>query len=173
MTFACGTGRIITTDTKPTETIVFGKLTIESSKELVNNKILMHFNERLWGKNAVWLDENGFFYMRMPLGDNFIALLEYREKMGFFKNIPDNYVSINVPSSDIVYYIGDISFTWTPSKTDQRQSGGALGVVIEANEKGEKILVTVKETDSTIDYFKQKFPDNKKLIVKQLATVDK
>lgn len=173
MTFACGTGRIMTTDTKSTETIVFGKLTIESSKPLINNKILIHFNERLWGKNAVWLDENGFFYTKLPLGNNFIALLEYRDKMGFYKNIPDNYVSINLPSSDTVYYIGDINFTWTPSKTDQRQSGGALGVVIEANEKGEKILVTVKETDSTRNYFKQKFPDNKKQILKKLATVYK
>ena len=173
MSLGCGTGRIITTETKTNETIVFGKLTIESSKALKNNKILMHFNERMWAKNAVWLDENGYFYMKMPVGKNFIALLEYRVGMGYYKNIPDNFVTINVPLTDKVYYIGDINFTWTPTDDDQRNGGGAMGAIKEAKKEGEKILITTKESETTINYFKQKFPDNKKEIIVQTASVNK
>jgi hypothetical protein len=170
---SCGTGRIITTETKRNETIVFGKLTIESSKALKNNKILMHFNERMWAKNAVWLDDSGYFYMKMPVGKNFIALLEYREGMGFHKNIPDNYVTINVPLTDKVYYIGDINFIWTPTDADRQKGGGAMGAIIEAKKEGKKILVTTKESETTINYFKQKFPNNTKEIITQTASVNK
>ncbi|OAV67479.1 hypothetical protein Barb4_02449 [Bacteroidales bacterium Barb4] len=169
MTFSCGSGRIATTETKQTETIVFGKLTIESDKALINKKILMHFNERLWGKHAVWLDESGYFYLKMPLGNNFIALLEYRDG-GYYKNIPDNYISINVPLTDKIYYIGDISLVWTPSATDKRNNaGGVVGVLAEASKKGEKVNVSVSESDAAINYFKQMFPNNEKEIITSLA----
>ena len=170
--FSCGSGRIVTTETKPTETIVFGKLTIKSSTPIENKKVLIHFNERLWAKNAVWLDENGIFYLKMPLGSNFLALVEYREG-NFYKNIPDNYISIDVPLSDKIYYIGDIDLDWTPSKSDKRQNTGGIVVALsEANKKGEKIEVVVNSSDKTIAYFKQLFSNNTKEIVTQLIKIE-
>ncbi|MDR1583290.1 MAG: hypothetical protein LBS55_08550, partial [Prevotellaceae bacterium] len=173
MATSCGTGRIVTTETKTNETIVFGKLNVISENPLENKKLLMHFNERLWAKNAVWLDEQGYFYMKMPLGKNFIALLEYRDGNGYYKNIPDNYLSIDVLSTENVYCIGDINITWTPDKSDKRKSGGVAGVVGESKKEGEKLPVIVEKSDATIDYFKQKFPNNKKEIVLSLVTIDK
>lgn len=171
--FSCSSGKLITTETKANETIIFGKLNIKSDKLLENKKILMHFNERLWAKNAVWLDENGFFCLKMPLGNNFIALVEYRDEGGFYKNIPDNYVSINVPLSDKIYYIGDIDLDWTPSKSDKRQNTGGIAVTLgESKKEGEKMDVVVKNSDETIIYFKQLFPDNKKEIVIELTKVE-
>jgi hypothetical protein len=171
MTFACGTERTVTTDTKPKSTIVFGKLIIEPGEALINSKTLIHSSEQRRGTSSVWLDKNGFFYMKLPLGTSFISLIESQKEMGFILTKTDSFISIIVPSLDNVYYIGDISFTWTPSRTDQRQSEEALGVVIKGNKRGEYFIVSVKETDSTLDYFSQKFPNNKKPIVKQLATV--
>mgnify|MGYP006117190027 CR=1 FL=1 len=165
---SCSTGRITTTETKPNEAIIFGKLTFENSQELENKKILMHFNERLWGKYAVWLDDNGYFYMKLPLEKNHIALLEYREGIGFYKNIPENYISINIPDSDKIYYVGDIAFTWTPKDEDKRKQGGATGAIIEAKQDGNNIPVTINSTETTINYFRQKFPNNKKEIVTKL-----
>jgi hypothetical protein len=173
MLTSCGTGRIATTETKPNETIVFGKLDIVSEKPLNSQKVLVHFNERLWGKNAVRLDEQGYFYMKMPLGQNFIAMIEYLEGVIYYKNVPDNYLSIDVPFSENVYYIGDIHITWTPDKSDRRKNAGVIGVIAESNIKGEQLSVTVEQSDATIDYFKQKFPDNKKEIKISLITTDK
>ena len=132
---------------------------------------MIHFNERLWAKNAVWLDENGMFYLRMPLGSNFLALVEY--KGGYYKNIPDNYISINVPLSDKIYYIGNIDLYWTPSKPDKRQNtGGVIGALREAKKEGEKMEVVVNSSDKSIDYFKQLFPNNAKDIVTQLIKIE-
>lgn len=170
----CGSGRITTTTgTKPTETIVFGKLNIESDNQLENKKILLHFNERLWGKFAVWPDEEGYFYMKLPLGNNHIALLEYRDGIGFYKNIPENYVSIDLTESNSVYYIGDISFDWTPKEEDRRRQNGATGAVIEASQEGNKVPVVVSNNQKTINYFVQKFPENKKEILTELIKIEK
>jgi hypothetical protein len=111
--------------------------------------------------------------MKMPLGKNFIALIEYREGVGYYKNIPDNYLSIDVLSPDNVYCIGDIHITWTPDKSDLRKNAGAIGVIAESKEKGEQLPVSVEKSDATIDYFKQKFPDNKKEIKVNPVTVNK
>ncbi|MDR0581765.1 MAG: hypothetical protein LBG31_02260 [Prevotellaceae bacterium] len=169
--FSCGSGRIVTTETKPTETIIFGKFTINSKTPLKNKKVLIHFNERLWGKNAVWLDDNGYFYLKIPLGKNFIALVEYREGMGFYKNIPDNYATFDLSQNDKIYYIGDIELEWTPSKQDKRKAGGVVGAISEANKKGEKAGITIRDSKETIDYFKQLFPDNTKEIITQLTDI--
>ena len=172
LAFSCSTGRITTTETKSNEAIVFGKLTIESSRQLENKKTLMHFNERLWGKYAVWLDENGYFYTKLPLGENHIALLEYREGVGFYVNIPENYVSIDITDPNKIYYIGDINFTWTPDDKNKRKQGGATGVIIEAKQNGDYIPVTINKTETTIDYFNQMFPNNKKEIETKLMTLE-
>ena len=170
--FSCGSGRIATTETKPTETIVFGKLTIKSDTPIKNKYVWMHFNERLWGKNAAHLDENGYFYLKIPLGNNFLALVEYRDG-NYYKNIADNYVSINVPSSDKIYYIGDIDLIWTPSKSDKRQNtGGVIVALGEAKKKGERMEFVVNSSEKTIDYFKQLFPNNSKEIVTQLIRIE-
>lgn len=174
----CGSRRIkSTSDTKETETIIFGKVILKSNRELSNKRILMHFNERRFGKNAVWLDENGYFYMKIPLGTNHIALLEYREEMGYFKNILKDYCSVNVPYSDKVYYVGDITFDWTPSKSDERQTGtgifnGIQAANEEASQKGEKLPALVKNSQSTVEYFKKKFPENRKEIITELITIN-
>jgi len=169
--FSCSSKRIVITETKPTETIVFGKLTIKSDIPIENKKVLIHFNERLWAKNAAWLDENEMFYLRMPLGNNFLALVEYNGS--YYKNIPDNYISINVPLNDKIYYIGDIDLYWTPSKSDKRQNtGGVIGALKEAKKEGEKVEVVVNSSDKSIDYFKQLFPNNAKDIVTQLIKIE-
>ena len=50
--------------------------------------------------------------MKMPVGKHFIALLQYN---GFHKNIPDNYLTIDIKENKI-YYIGDIVLNWTIDK---------------------------------------------------------
>ncbi|GGG09236.1 hypothetical protein [Pontibacter amylolyticus] len=171
---SCSTGRIASTSgTKPSETIVFGKLSIDSTRPLDNKKILMHFNDRLWGKHSVWLDESGYFYTKLPLGSNFLALIEYRDNIGFYKNLPENYISINLPAADKIYYIGDITIDWTPvNLTDTRRNGGVAGVLAEAEKKGEYLPVSIENSERTINFFHQKFPDNTKEVLTELVRID-
>lgn len=170
----CSTGRIATTaNTKPNETIVFGKLTLDSSRPLASEKIVLHFNERLWGKHTVWLDESGYFYMKLPLGNHFLSLLEYRDNIGFYKNLPPNYISVNLTEPEKVYYIGDIYLTWTPVElADMRQNKGVVGAIAEAEKKGEYVPASVESSQQTVNFFKQKFIDNQKEIVTELVTIE-
>ena len=47
-----------------------------------------------------------------------------------------------------------------------------MGAVKDAKKPGEKISVTATTSEATINYFKQKFPDNKKEIITQIAKVN-
>jgi hypothetical protein len=165
-TFSC-VEKIKTTVTGPSETIVFGKLSFESSKPL-KKFIRMDFNYRISGKNSVIIDDNGYFYMKLPLGYNFISVVENGE---YYKSIYERYISVNVPLADKVYYVGDISMEWTPCGKDRRK-GGTIGVIKASKEIGVKIPVTVKATEASIKYFKEKFPDNQKEIVTSLITIE-
>lgn len=172
---SCKSGRIATTETKPTETIIFGKLTINSEKEINYKDIWIHFNERLWGKNITRLDEKGYFSVKLPLGHNDIAMLVYGRKN---KNIPKDYVSIDVEDSNTIYYVGDIVIGWKPSNKDRGNQwagalGGITGALVSANAKGDELPVKVTESNSTIQYFEQKFPENKKKIKTQLVIFNK
>lgn len=171
---SCKSGKITTTDTKPTETIVFGKLTINSEKEINYKDIWIHFNERLWGKNIARLDENGYFFAKLPIGHNNIAMLVYGRKN---KNIPKDYVSIDVEDSNVVYYIGDVFIDWKPSNKDRGATlagalGGVAGALIAANADGEQLPVKIIATDSTIQHFKEQYQENKKDIETQLMKLD-
>lgn len=173
--FSCKSGKLTTTETKPTETIIFGKLTINSEKEIKYKDIWIHFNERLWGKNITRLDENGCFSAKLPLGHNNVAMLVYGKKN---KNVPKDYISIDVENTDNIYYIGDIHIDWKPTNKDQAGAmaglfGGIAGSVIAANQNGEQLPVNVIESAATIEMFKQQFPANLKEIKTKLVIVNK
>lgn len=173
LTFAgCKAGKISTTaDSKETETIIFGRLKIESANPMPYSKIVMHFNERMWGKYVVRPDDSGYFYIKVPIGKNQIALLEYLDGSGYFKNIAKDYITVDVAAPDKVHYVGDLTFSWTPDKYDRRGSGGAAGAMAEAKGKEFRIPVSVQGSAATVAYFRRKFPDNKKEIVNQLMSV--
>lgn len=171
---SCKSGKITTTETKPTETIVFGKLTINSEKEINYKDIWIHFNERLSANNIARLDENGYFFAKLPVGHNNIAMLIYGKKN---KNIPKDYVSIDVADNNTVYYIGDVFIDWKPSNKDRgailaSAFGGVAGALISANTNGEQLPVKITTTDSTIEYFKEQYPNNQKKIKTELIKID-
>jgi hypothetical protein len=161
----CGTGRIASTETKPHEAIVFGRMTFEGNLPLTSSKVLVHFNERLWGKNVVCLDEEGYFYTKLPLGENDISLLEYRKDADFFANLPRGYASVNLEEADKIYYVGDITVEWTPYFSFVRNNRGIANALAYINYEEEALPFTVTCSDSSLDYFKRKFPDATKEIV--------
>lgn len=173
ITGSCGSNKMISTQTKSDEAIIFGKITFTGKDSFDSSKILLHFNERLWGKYAVWVDENNYFYIKLPLGENHLALLEYTKGSGFYKNIPNGYLSFNLSDPNKIYYIGDIIINWTLSDKDRRKQGGAIGVIDEARKKGDFFPVEISASEASIDHFKKKFPENEKEIVTQLLSTSK
>ena len=122
----CSTGRIASLNRKPNEAIIIAKIQIKNGDSYLNNKWNFLFDERLWAKWAVWPDEQNYIYMKVPVGKHFIALLQYKE---FHKNIPDNYLTIDIKENKI-YYIGDLVLNWTIDKKMDATiyyGGGAIG----------------------------------------------
>jgi len=180
-TAGCSTGRITTTeDTKPDETIVFGKLIINTNRSDAT-QIGIYFNERLLGKYLVVLDSSGYFYTKLRLGENFVAMLDYWVSgvAHYYKNFAYDHVAINLTEAEKVYYIGDISVEWTPNNKDIRTSGmgGAIGGMATAVNESKKVdgylPVSVVINDETIKYFNRLFPENKKEIITKPVTVNK
>ena len=168
---SCSTGRITTTTTKSDEAIVFGRIKIISDKCSENKSIRLHFNNRTSGKHSVLLDDKAFFYTKVPIGTNFLASI-VNGHPSYYKYFPNNYISINIPSSDHIYYIGDIEINLTENEWDLH-NGGALGVILAAKQPGHKVPIKVTSSDNSINHFKELFPQNEKDIITQLSIINK
>jgi hypothetical protein len=173
---SCGTGRIATLDRKAKEAIIVAKIQIKNGDSFIGNKWNLLLDERLLAKWAVWPDENNYIYMKVPVGEHFVALLQYN---GLHKNIPDKYLTIDVKDNGI-YYIGDIVIHWPINpKTDAANYagggalGGALGAVADSKQAGEYLKVDVVDNyDETTAYFISKFKYDQ-IINKSLLRIKK
>ena len=176
MISGCSMGRIASLDRKPNEAIIIAKIQIKNGDSYVNNKWNFLLDERLWAKWAVCPDEQNYIYMKVPVGKHFIALLQYN---GFHKNIPDNYLTIDIKENKI-YYIGDIVLNWTIDKGKDATNyygGGAIGAlagtIADSKQPGEYIKVDIVDNyDETTKYFISKFP-NSQPIEKELMKINK
>ena len=113
---------------------------IVNEGQQVEKKWNFLWDERLWGKNSVWVEKDGFVTMKLPEGQHFISLLQYRQYM---KNMPDDYLKIYVERGKI-YYIGDLTFHWNFSKDDAMQIGLA-GAIVNSKMKEPAIEIDVKD----------------------------
>jgi len=158
---SCSTGRIVSLDRKTNEAIILAKIQIKNGDSFIGNKWNFLLDERLWAKWAVWPDNENYIYMKVPVGEHFIALLQYK---GLQKNIPDNYLTIDTKENGI-YYLGDIVIHWPiNSKTDGANYssggalGGALGTIAASKQGGTSLDVDIVDNyDETTAYFKSKF----------------
>ncbi len=163
----CGSGQIKTLETKSDEAIIIARAFINNDGVQVNTKWNFLWDERLWGKNAVWVKKDGYIFTKLPAGKHFITLLQYNQ---FRKNIPDNYLSINVEENKI-YYIGDFTFDWNISRDDASKYGVA-GAIADSKEDGIKISVHLEDNfEETTKYFNEKFK-NDRPIEKQLMKIE-
>jgi len=176
LTIGCSTGRITSLNRKTNEAIIIAKIQIKDGNTYLNNKWNLLLDERLWAKWAVWPDEQNYIYMKVPVGKHFIALLQYN---GFQKNIPDNYLTIDIKENKI-YYIGDIVLNWTIDKEKDAANyngggaiGGAAGTIADSKKPGEYIKVEIVDNyDETTKYFTLKF-SNSQPIEKELMKINK
>ena len=160
---SCSSGQLKTTEISDDEAIIIGRAFIQNDSEKINKKWNILWNERLWGKNAVWIEKDGYVFMKLPKGKHFISLLQYNE---YRKNIPDNYLTVNLEAGKI-YYIGDLTFNWNISKSDISNTG-IVGAVSDAGKKEDLIQVDVTDNyETTVKSFNEIY-GNTKPIEKQL-----
>jgi len=176
MMFSCSTGRIVSIDRKASEAIIVAKIQIKNGDSFIGNKWNFLLDERLWAKWAVCPDNDNYIYMKVPVGEHFIALLQYNR---FHKNIPDNYLTIETKENGI-YYIGDIVIHWPVNpKTDAANSssggalGGALGAIVDSKQAGAYLDVDIVDNyNETTAYFISKFQCDQ-VIKKSLLKIKK
>lgn len=161
----CASGQLKALDIKKDEAIIVAKVFIYNNGKKINTKWNFLWNERLWGKNAVWVKKDGFVSMRLPKGRHFISLLQYNQ---YHKNIPDNYLSIELEPNKI-YYIGDLTFNWDVSKNDVGNTG-VIGAISDAKKNESKIQVALEDKyEVTVKEFNEKYGNTEpveKLLIK-------
>jgi hypothetical protein len=164
----CASGQLKNTaELKNDEAIVIAKAFINNNGNQIQTKWNFMWNERLWGKNAVWIESDGFVAMKLPSGKHFISLLQYNQ---FRKNIPDNYLSIELEPNKI-YYIGDLTFNWNISKEDITNTG-VIGALSDADKNEDKIQVNLFDNyENVVKKFNEKY-GNVKPIEKQLIRIN-
>lgn len=162
----CASGQLKTTEVKNNEAIIIARAFINNDGEKINTKWNFLWDERLWGKNAVWVEKDGFISMKLPKGKHFISLLQYNQ---YSKNIPDNYLSVELEPNKI-YYIGDLTFNWNISKYDAANTG-VIGAVSDAKKNVSKIQVDLIDNyETTVKEFNEKY-ENSKPVEKQLIRI--
>ncbi len=177
---ACGTGRIKNTEqVKPTEAIVFGKLSVLTNKPIRKKSLEFLFNETFSGKYHIKPDDSGYFYMKLPLQKNNMVRIGYSQNTNHIINIVKGYLSSTPTSPDTIYYAGDITLDLRGIKhtTSGAATGGAaggavggiIGAIADNNKKPQKPAVTIVETTTTVNYFRAKFPKNKRPVTTRLA----
>ena len=163
----CGTGQLKTLEVEPNEAIIIAKASIKNGDKIIDKRWNLLWDERLWGDHAVWVEEDGYIFMKIPEGKHFIALLQLDQHM---KKIPDNYLTIEVERNKI-YYIGDIVFNWKISIEDIASTGVA-GTIADINKDAPKIKVDIVDGfEETTEFFNEKFK-NSKPIEKRLIHIN-
>lgn len=167
ISLSCGSGQLKTTAVEETEAIIVARTFIVNEGKQAEKKWNFLWDERLWGKYAVWVEKDGFVSMKLPQGKHHIALLQYRQ---YTKNVPDNYLTIDVEGGK-VYYIGDLTFHWDLSQKDVNALGLA-GALVKSNEKESGIRVDIEDNyEETVALFNQKY-GNTREVQKHLIKVN-
>lgn len=179
ITTNCSAAKLKNLNRKPNEAIIVAKIQIKNGDSFLNSKWSLLFNERLWAKWCSKPDDQNYIFMKVPIGKNFIALLQTND--GYHTIIPNDYLTIDIKENKI-YYIGDIVLYWTIDPKTNRVNyngggfiggaiGGALGAVAESKKTGDYLKVDVIDNyKETTEYFNSKFP-NSELIEKELLKI--
>lgn len=170
---ACRTAKVKDPlDVKPNESIVFGRLILISRKPIPDKKtIAILFNETILGTRGVSLDDSGYFCIKLPIGKNPLAQIEFAQYSIHLINIEKGYISMNIKEANKVYYAGDITVDLSNQSTVKTQTLGLLSSIAAEKKLPAKPTTTIQAAQSTVDHFRKIFPNNKKEITTKLIRV--
>lgn len=175
------TDKKFTLDTKPNETLLFGKFDIYNKGDLNKKDIAFQLrNIETGAKKKIKLDPEGYFISKVPVGFYEIKNVTYKNK---YIKLPHGYLTVEVKDTDHIFYIGNIYINWSPLHYDRNSSSyfkvslavgfGLIGavtaeIISSATESNVDLMpAIVREKEETIERFIKYYPENKKEIVSQ------
>lgn len=114
------TDKKFTLETKPNETILFGRLNIYNDGDIKVKDIFFQMRNIEKGSSyKVRLDPEGYFILKVPAGNYEIKRVWYKE---YFINLPHGYLTLEACDPDNLYYTGNIYINWSPVHYDRKTS---------------------------------------------------
>ncbi|MBF0574420.1 hypothetical protein [Dysgonomonas sp. GY617] len=173
--------------TKPNEAIVFGRFILDNNSDIDHEKIELQFLRSPRGTSKVKVGKDGFFCLKMQIGNTLTDFIQYKDGGTFRKILTNSCLTLSFNETDKVYYVGDIFMKWTPTDRDKIKKGFSLGVGMGNNSMGGSFAIpigenytpgedcpeiTIRETQETIDQFHQIYPDDNREVIIQFMDLN-
>lgn len=173
--------------TKPNEAIVFGRFILDNDSDIDHEKIELQFLRSPRGTSKVKVGKDGFFCLKMQIGNTLTDFIQYKDGGTFRKILTNRCLTLSLNEADKIYYVGDIFMKWTPTDRDKIKKGFSLGVGMGNNSMGGSFAIpigenytpgedcpeiTIRETQETIDQFHQIYPDDNREVIIQFMDLN-
>ncbi|MBD8346663.1 hypothetical protein [Dysgonomonas sp. HGC4] len=173
--------------TKPNEAIVFGRFILDNNSDIDHEKIELQFLRSPRGTAKVKVGKDGFFCLKMQIGNTLTDFIQYKDGGTFRKILTNSCLTLSFNETDKVYYVGDIFMKWTPTDRDKIKKGFSLGVGMGNNSMGGSFAIpigenytpgedcpeiTIREMQETIDQFHQIYPDDNREVIIQFMDLN-
>lgn len=173
--------------TKPNEAIVFGRFILDNDSDIDHEKIELQFLRSPRGTSKVKVGKDGFFCLKMQIGNTLTDFIQYKDGGTFRKILTNSCLTLSFNEADKVYYVGDIFMKWTPTDRDKIKKGFSLGVGMGNNSMGGSFAIpigenytpgedcpeiTIRETQETIDQFHEIYPDDNREVIIQFMDLN-
>jgi hypothetical protein len=161
-------GRLVSLETKNNECIVVGRLNVLYNDIDVTTKTTILFNEMMWGKYPYKADNTGLIITKLPLGQNYISRIVYRN---FHINVGKGYATFKITDSSKIYYIGDITIQWNGDKYKLLPGGALFSLIDQASSDGGMKLTVEDNYAECINDFK-KYYNSTNHVIKSLININ-
>lgn len=173
--------------TKPNETIVFGRFILDNDSEINHENIELNFLRSPKGTAKVKIGKDGFFCLKMQIGNSLTDFVQYKDGGNFRKILTNSCLTLSLTEADKAYYVGDIFMKWTPTDRDKIKKGFSLGIGMGNNNMGGSFAIpigenytpgedcpeiTIRDIQETIDQFHDMYPDDKREVIIQFMDLD-
>lgn len=173
--------------TKSNEAIVFGRFILDNDSNIDHEKIELQFLRSPRGTSKVKVSKDGFFCLKMQIGNNITDFIQYKDGGTFRKILTNSCLTLSIDEANKAYYVGDIFMKWMPTDRDKIKKGFALGIGMGNNSMGGSFAIpigenytpgedcpeiTIKETQETIDQFHTIYPDDDREVIIRFMDMD-
>lgn len=173
--------------TKSNEAIIFGRFILDTNAQIDHQKVQLNFLTSPKGSSKITIGQDGFFCMKIQIGDSFTDYIKYKEGGDFRKILTQNCLTLSLSEADKAYYVGDIFMKWTPTERDKIKKGFSIGIGMGTYNVGGAVSVpisenytpgedcpgiTIKEIFETIDQFHQIYPDDHREVITQFMDLE-
>jgi hypothetical protein len=146
----------------PTEALVIGRIKAVTRNPITRHSLYFMFIKPDGRKRDLIPDDSGYFVATLPLGRSALYDIGFAQESQHKAEIEDNYVVIDIPSLDSIYYVGDIIVDLTKTK-----------YTLGTSRNMERPPVKLEATMQQLDYYRSVYPDLAAKITTRLMIVNR